>query len=198
MSATQADEAPPQHPRRRALRTFVLVVLVAFVLSVAGALAWAARLPSEVDRIVAAPTDAESPERFYRCASDLRALRRAGEARRALELWIGLYASEADRDWGPVLSGKAEFNCFKYGLKEGLLERGFAPWLHPGKEKAAPVAPVPDALLGRVLLEYVELLEEKREYERAAHLVVCLLNFWPEDSETFREAVSRAKWGRSF
>lgn len=192
-------EVPPSvesdPPRLRA--PFVAV----FALVVGGAFAWGPLLPWAIRRVAAASRAAESPGRLYLCAQAQRAMKRPKAARKTLELWIHLYAREEGRDWGPLLSGETEFVYRKYELGEGLHEKGFAPWCYAGGRRSRPVAAVSDTLLGRVLLDYVGVLEDEKEYAKAAHVVTCLLHLWPRGSKVHAEAEDafwRAYGGRSF
>lgn len=191
----------PLTPTRRTQAALTLGLGALFGLCV---LAWGPLLPWTVERLRAEPQASGAPERLYLCARAERALGKGEAARRTLEVWLELYAREDGRDWGPLLSGETRFVMRKYAMGEGIHERGFAPWAlqpSPSPGSAPSVRPVSDALLGRVLLDYVEVLEDAKEYPKAAHVVVCLLHLWPQDSEVWcgaLDAFKRGYGGRSF
>jgi len=138
-------------------------------------------LPRIIKKYETTPTHPDSAKRMLMCIQIQASTMRADEARKNLEKWITLFAEEESRDWEPVMSGTAEFTMMKYEMGDGLSEQGFTPWLFP-ESRPAPVVAANDALLGEALDLYGTMLEESKDYPKAAHIFICLANMFPQDS----------------
>jgi len=169
-------------------RTHLRVTFTVGVLAVAGWIAWGPLLPWSVEGVRSAPGTEAAAGRLYLCSQAQTKLLRSSEASETLELWLSLYAREAGRDWDPLMSGESKWIWPKYEMRDGLVEQGFAPWAYQ-RGASAPACQVSESLLGQVLLDYADLLEGAKEYPKAAHVLICVLNLWPEGSEVHARAL---------
>ena len=160
---------------------FKLYAALTIAIIAAPILALGPLLPRILKSYETKPTHPDSPKRMLMCIQIEANTMRAESARKNLEKWITLFVEEDSRDWEAVMSGTAEFTMMKYDMNNGLLEQGFTPWLFP-EGRPAPVAKANDALVAEALDLYGTLLEDTKEYPRAAHIFICLANMFPQDS----------------
>ena len=177
--------------------------IVACVVLIFGAIGAALLGPGAqiaASRVRANPEAPGAPEQLLSCAKARRLVGDAVDYKRLLELWIEFFAREQGRDWEPLLAGEQVWSCSKTVWTrsnldvdaEGIEVEGFTPWLFArGRPPARQAAK--DTLTGEVLLLYVDLLEEEKEYDQARRVLICLLNLWPETSPVHKRAVEVTK-----
>jgi hypothetical protein len=128
-------------------------------------------------------TNPEAPLRLLRVAQIQAATMRPDDAEQTLARFFELFADEDALDFSEVESGTGEWELVKH-WPDGITEGGFTPWLFPeGKDPSAVVQAADPLTLGLALDAYGELLEDKKQYNRASRIYLCLANMWPENSE---------------
>jgi hypothetical protein len=162
---------------------FKLYVAVSLAIILIPILALGPMLPKIIRKYESTPTQPDSAKRMLLGIQIQASTMRADAAKKNLEKWITLFVEEDSRDWDAVMDGSGEFTMKKYEMGDGLLEQGFTPWLWPDTERPAPVASANDKLVAQALDLYGVLLEDAKEYPKAAHIYVCLSNMFAQDSE---------------
>jgi hypothetical protein len=162
---------------------FKLYVAAFLAMAAAPILILGPALPGIMKKYEADPTHPDSAKRMLICIQIQWNTMRGEEAKKNLEKWIEIFVDEESKDFDGVMSGSGEWVMKKYEMGDGLLEEGFTPWLFPeGKPPAKQSAS--DDLVGEALDLYAKMLEDQKEYPKAAHICVCLANMWPNDSES--------------
>lgn len=139
-------------------------------------------LPNIIAKYEKTPTHPDSAKRMLIAIQIQNSTMRAEAAEKNLVKWITLFVDEESYEWDAVMDGTGEFTMQKYGMGEGLEERGFTPWLWPETERPAPVKPANQELVAEALDLYATMLEDKKEYPKVAHIYVCLANMFTQDS----------------
>ena len=140
-------------------------------------------LPRVGQSIARDASQPEAPRNLFRVAQIQAATMRPEQAERTLARFFELFADEAALDFSPAAEGTGEWVLQKH-WPGGVGEGGFTPWLFPeGKDPGAVVQAADAQTLGLALDAYGELLEDRKHYEQASRIYLCLANMWPENSE---------------
>lgn len=169
-----------------------IVACVVLVFGALGALLLGPGAQIAAGRVRLNPSAPGGPDQLWNCAQARLLVGDTVDARKMLEDWLRFYAREEGRDWEPLLDGSSTYVEERFELGEGIPDQGFAPWVYR-RPAAPPAASAPDPQLGEILLTYARLLRAEDEQAKAAHVVICVLNLWPQDSEVHARALEAFK-----